>query len=198
MTGAAELVGAGALLLVPEPTMVTKLAGGALALHGSDVVSAGMVQIATGSTRATLTAQGVTAAAETLGASSTSATRLGAAVDIAVPLAAGFVGALRALAVRRGVLSLAAEETAGGHTIARMSAVQKLSCVLGWRNNPRSMPHLRSGPCAMPSAPSLRRCEQIDLPFKPGPTPRNRGKPRHSTTRRLRSWAMGWCARRAS
>lgn len=53
LTGAAELVGAAALLLVPEPTMVTKLAGGALALHGSDAVSAGIVQIATGTTRAT-------------------------------------------------------------------------------------------------------------------------------------------------
>jgi hypothetical protein len=34
-------------------------------------------------------------------------------------MAAGFVGALRAWAVRRGVLSLAAEEAAGGHTLAR-------------------------------------------------------------------------------
>jgi hypothetical protein len=37
----------------------------------------------------------------------------------AVPLAAGFVGAARAIAIRRGVLSLASEESAGGHTIAR-------------------------------------------------------------------------------
>jgi hypothetical protein len=39
-------------------------------------------------------------------------------VDIAVPLAAGFVGVARAVAIRRGTISLASEEAAGGHTIA--------------------------------------------------------------------------------
>jgi hypothetical protein len=71
--GAIEMVGAAALILTPEPTMVTKIAGGALAVHGADTTSTGL---------------------------------------------AGFVGVARAVAIRRGTISLASEEAAGGHTIA--------------------------------------------------------------------------------
>jgi len=107
------------LLLVPEPTLATKLAGGALALHGSDTSAAGWVQLITGRTRTTLTTQAVAAAARALGADPQAAAFIGMAVDIAVPTAAGFVGAARAIAIRRGAISLAAEEAAGGHTILK-------------------------------------------------------------------------------
>jgi Bacterial CdiA-CT RNAse A domain len=117
--GAIELVGAAGLLLTPEPTMVTKVAGGALAVHGADTASTGIVQIISGRTRTTLTSQAAAAAAEALGASPDSAKTVGMVVDIAVPLAAGFVGAARAIAIRRGAINLASEEAAGGHTIAR-------------------------------------------------------------------------------
>jgi hypothetical protein len=117
--GAVELVGAAALILTPEPTTVTKIAGGALAVHGADTASTGIVQIITGQTRTTLTSQAAAAAAEALGADPATARGVGMAVDIAVPLAAGFVGAARALAIRRGAITLASEEAAGGHTIAR-------------------------------------------------------------------------------
>ena len=117
--GAIELVGAGVLLLTPEPTTVTKIAGGALGVHGVDTASAGIVQIVSGRTRTTLTSQAATAAAEALGADPGTASGVGLAVDISVPLIAGFAGAARALAVRRGAIRLASEEAAGGHTIAR-------------------------------------------------------------------------------
>jgi hypothetical protein len=117
--GAFELVGAAGLLLVPEPTMVTKIGGGALLVHGADTTSTGLVQIVSGRTRTTLTSQAAEAAAKALGAGPDSAKLVGSAVDIAVPLAAGFVGAARAAAIRRGAISLAVEEEAGGHTIAR-------------------------------------------------------------------------------
>lgn len=117
--GAIELVGAGVLLLAPEPTTVTKIAGGALGAHGLDTASSGIMQIVSGRTRTTLTSQAVTAAAEALGTDPHTAATVGMAIDIAVPLIAGFAGAARALAIRRGAISLAAEETAGGHTIAR-------------------------------------------------------------------------------
>jgi hypothetical protein len=117
--GAVELVGAAALLLTPEPTTITKIAGGALAVHGSDTASAGIAQIASCQTRTTMTFQAVEAAAKALGADPQTANNVGFAIDIAVPLAAGFVGAARAVAVTRGALSLRAEEAAGGHTIAR-------------------------------------------------------------------------------
>lgn len=119
VAGAMEMQGAAALLLVPEPTLATKLAGGAMALHGSDTSAAGWVQLITGRTRTTLTTQAVAAAARALGADPQAATFVGMAVDMAVPTAAGFVGAARAIAIRRGAISLAAEEAAGGHTIRK-------------------------------------------------------------------------------
>ena len=60
-----------------------------------------------------------TAAAEALGAEPSTAATVGMAIDIAVPLLAGFAGAARVIAIRRGAVSLIAEESAGGHTIAR-------------------------------------------------------------------------------
>ena len=84
-----ELVGAAALLLTPEPTLVTKVAGGALAVHGSDTTSTGIVQVITGRTRTTLTSQAAAAAAEALGADPKTAKTVGFAVDLAVPVAAG-------------------------------------------------------------------------------------------------------------
>jgi hypothetical protein len=119
LVGATELVGAAALLLTPEPTTITKIAGGALALHGCDTVSAGIVQVTSGQTRTTITAQGAVAAARALGVDAKASAMLGTMVDVAVPLAAGFVGAIRIAAIRRGALSLMTEEAAGGHTLAR-------------------------------------------------------------------------------
>lgn len=117
--GALELVGAAALFLTPEPTTITKIAGGTLAVHGLDTTSAGVMQIVSCQTRTTLTSQAVAAAAEALGADPKTAGNVGFAIDIAVPLLAGFAGAARAIAIRRGAVSLVAEEAAGGHTIAR-------------------------------------------------------------------------------
>src|SRR5262245_5451956 len=117
--GAIELIGAAALLLTPEPTMITKIAGGTLGAHGLDTSSTGIMQIVSGRTRTTLTSRAAAAAATALGAEPETAARVGIAIDIAVPLIAGFAGAARALAIRRGAISLAAEEAAGGHTIAR-------------------------------------------------------------------------------
>ena len=118
--GGIELIGSAALLLTPEPTMLTKVGGVALGIHGSDTAATGMRQIWTGEREVTMTQAAATAAARNLGASEETAGRIGVAVDILVPLvvAAG-IGAARALAVRSGRISLAAEEAAGGHTIAR-------------------------------------------------------------------------------
>jgi hypothetical protein len=117
--GAIELVGAAALLLVPEPTMVTKAGGIVLGAHGTDTASAGIRQLWSGREQTTLTAQAAAAAARSMGVDPDSAVTVGTAVDIAVPLIAGFAGAARLAAVRAGRISLATEEAAGGHTIAR-------------------------------------------------------------------------------
>jgi hypothetical protein len=121
--GAIELVGSAALLLTPEPTMVTKVGGAALAVHGSDTVSTGLVQVWTGRPQTTLTAQAAAAAARSLGCDPDTAGKVGMGVDIAVPLVAGFAGFARVLSVRSGVAMLEeSEATQGirstGHTIA--------------------------------------------------------------------------------
>ena len=115
--GALELVGAVALFAVPEPTLVTKGAGTVLGAHGLDTAGAGLRQVWTGQPQETLTAAGVRATAEALSVDPETARKIGMGADIGVPLIAGGIGALRALTVRRGVISLAAEEAAGGHTI---------------------------------------------------------------------------------
>lgn len=115
--GALELVGAAALILVPEPTMATKVGGGALAVHGSDTISTALQQLFTGRTQTTITARTAELAARSLGVDPRHASTVGAVVDMAIPFAAGFAGAARITAVRRGSISLAAEERAGGHTI---------------------------------------------------------------------------------
>jgi hypothetical protein len=65
--GAVELIGAAALLLTPEPTTMTKVAGGVLAVHGSDTVSSGLTQIFSCQPQSTLTSQGAAAVARALG-----------------------------------------------------------------------------------------------------------------------------------
>ena len=117
--GALELVGAAALLLVPEPTTVTKIAGVALGAHGVDTASTGLRQVMTGQPQSTLTAEAARAAALSLGVDEKHATMIGMGVDLGIPLALGLFGAARVLAIRRGAITLSAEEAAGGHTIAR-------------------------------------------------------------------------------
>jgi len=118
--GAVELMGAAALLLAPEPTMLTKVGGAALGIHGSDTVSTGFRQVWTGRDERTVTEQAAAAAARSLGASETQSLRIGMAIDIAVPLVVATVAsAARIAAVRAGRISLVEHEAAGGHTIAK-------------------------------------------------------------------------------
>jgi hypothetical protein len=118
--GALEVIGGGALLLVPEPTMVTKVGGSALGLHGIDSFQAGARQAWNGVDTDTLTSDGTTALAQLLGVDKETAERIGDGVDLLVPMAvAGALVAARVAAIRAGRISLAAHEAQGGHTIAR-------------------------------------------------------------------------------
>ena len=117
--GALELIGAAALLLTPEPTTATKIGGTALGAHGIDTATTGVRQIISGKPETSLMADAARAAASAAGVDGRSAALVGLTVDIGIPLLLGVVGAARAIAVRRGAISLAAEEAAGGHTIAR-------------------------------------------------------------------------------
>lgn len=118
--GAVELMGAAALLAVPDPTLLTKAGGVVLGVHGSDTASTGLRQVWSGRDERTVTEQATAAAAKLLGANERQARRIGAAVDVAVPLiVASIAGATRIASIRGGSISLAEQEAAGGHTIAR-------------------------------------------------------------------------------
>ncbi len=123
--GGLEALGAGALLLVPEPTMVTKVGGAALGAHGLDTIQTGARQVWTGRDTRTLTSDGSAALARSLGVDQETARQIGEGIDVAVPVALSLgLAAARIVAVRSGRVVLAQHEAAtlrgvGGHTIAR-------------------------------------------------------------------------------
>ncbi len=122
---AAEGVTAGALLAAPEPTMLTKVGGGALALHAADQCTTGGRQLWTGRDVRSLTERGASSLARNLGANPSTAQNIGMATDFLVPLGGAMLaGAVRAASIRAGRISLAQHEAQagsrlGGHTIAR-------------------------------------------------------------------------------
>jgi hypothetical protein len=81
--GALEAAGGVGLLLVPEPTFLTKAGGIVLVGHSADSISAGLRSIWYGAIQSTVTQQAAAAAATTAGASENTAQRIGMAVDIA-------------------------------------------------------------------------------------------------------------------
>ena len=118
--GALEVLGGGALLLFPEPTLLTKVGGGVLGTHGVDTFQAGVRQAWTGRETKTLTNDSSVVLAQLLGVDEATAERIGDGVDLIVPLfVASAVAAARIVAVRSGRISLRAHESYGGHTIAK-------------------------------------------------------------------------------
>ncbi len=117
---ALQLVAGGALVLAPDPTMLTKVGGGVLVAHGVDSGQAALRQVWTGENTKDFTQMAGEGVAHGFGASDQTAHWAGVGLDVAVPLAVSLVlGAERILAVRAGRISLAEEELAGGHTVAK-------------------------------------------------------------------------------
>jgi hypothetical protein len=86
LAGTLEMVGARALVLVPEPTLATKAGGVVLAAHGADNTWAGFWQLWTGVPQRSLTEENAAKLDRTLGASPETAETIGTGVNIAVPL----------------------------------------------------------------------------------------------------------------
>lgn len=195
--GAIELVGAAGLLLAPEPTTVTKISGGVLGVHGLDTMSAGVMQVVSCQTRTTLTSQAVTAAAKALGADPNTAGNVGFAVDVAVPLGVGFVGAARAIAICRGAVSLAAEEGLGGHTIARHvgGTEAELRLRLAQSRIPAASTFRSLGEAESAVAQTLRANRRQS---KRGQRTRSCNAPKLSDMRLGGSLTTAWCAAPAS
>ena len=102
--GGVEAVVGGLLILAPEPTMLTKVGGGVMAVHGSDNFIAGARQAWTGQTTDSITQQAATAAAEQLGADPVTASRIGVGIDIGVGLAGSGLASLGRLASRSSLV----------------------------------------------------------------------------------------------
>ncbi|MBB5457594.1 hypothetical protein HDG33_001229 [Paraburkholderia sp. Cpub6] len=123
--GVLEMVGAGALCVLPDPTMASKAGCILFGVHGSDSAAAGLRQVWTGKDTATLTQQGTTKLAEAMKASPDMANNIGLSLDIAVPFSfAGSIKAARAARVTMGRINLQMHEakagsSIGGHTLLK-------------------------------------------------------------------------------
>ncbi|QCP52377.1 hypothetical protein FAZ95_24675 [Trinickia violacea] len=123
--GVLEMVGAGALCVLPEPTMASKAGCVVFGVHGSDTAATGIRQVWTGQDTATLTQQGTSKLAETLRASPDMAGNIGLSVDIGVSFGvAGALKAVRASSVTLGRINLVRHEAIrgsriGGHTLEK-------------------------------------------------------------------------------
>lgn len=118
--GAMELVAAGALLVAPDPSLVSKVVAGIAGENAAENVETGVRDLWTGHANATPTEWEARRAALALGCTTQVAGEIGMGVAIAVPASVGFaLGALRAVAIRGGTIDLGAEEDVGGHTIGR-------------------------------------------------------------------------------
>ncbi|ADG16538.1 conserved hypothetical protein [Paraburkholderia atlantica] len=123
--GVLEMVGAGALCVLPEPTMASKAGCVVFGVHGSDSAAAGLRQVWTGRDTATLTQRGTTKLAEAMQASPDIANNIGLSLDIAVPFGfAGSIRAARAARVTMGRIYLNMHEAKagsriGGHTLLK-------------------------------------------------------------------------------
>ncbi|MEX3858028.1 MULTISPECIES: RNase A-like domain-containing protein [Paraburkholderia] len=123
--GLLEMVGAGALCVMPEPTMASKAGCVVFGVHGSDTAAAGLRQIWTARDTATLTQQGTTKLAEAMKASPDMANNIGLWLDMVVPFGfASSIKAIRASRIAMGRISLDMHEAKagsgiGGHTLLK-------------------------------------------------------------------------------
>ncbi|WP_416414116.1 RNase A-like domain-containing protein [Pantoea sp. App145] len=123
--GVVEMFGAGAMCIVPEPTMLTKAGCVFVGTHGLDTIQASIRQIWTGRQTSTDTYNSAVALAESLGADQKTAMNVGMTVDLAIPM--GFamaIGAVRVTAIRSGRIKIAEHESLtgrkpGGHTLEK-------------------------------------------------------------------------------
>ncbi|MGF6922363.1 RNase A-like domain-containing protein [Paraburkholderia sp. 40] len=123
--GVLEMVGAGALCVLPDPTMASKAGCIVFGVHGSDTAATGLRQLWTGQDTATLTQRGTAKLAEAMKASPDMANNIGLSLDIAVSVGvAGSIKAVRASAITMGRINLMMHEAKagsgiGGHTLRK-------------------------------------------------------------------------------
>jgi RHS repeat-associated protein len=126
--GVLQLVGGGLEIAagaagIAAPTGVTQVLGAIAVVHGVDTASTGLLTIWTGEVQHTLTEQAASGAARELGASDTTAARIGTGVDLAAGIipSAG-VGLARAAATRGAVEVTAQTATHAAPEVAAQTA----------------------------------------------------------------------------
>lgn len=123
--GVAEMFGAGAMCVVPEPTMLTKAGCVVVGTHSLDTIQASLRQVWSGKRVATDTFNSAVELAEKMGADRNTAMHVGMTVDLAVPMSFALaIGGVRIASIRAGRIRLADHEAiavkgAGGHTLER-------------------------------------------------------------------------------
>ncbi|MBC8735289.1 hypothetical protein F6X40_00115 [Paraburkholderia sp. UCT31] len=124
--GVLEMLGAGALCVLPEPTMASKVGCVVFGVHGSDTAVAGLRQVWTAQDTSTLTQRGAAKLAEAMKASPDMANNIGLSLEMIVPFGfAGSIKAARAASVTMGRIDLEMHEAKalhpriGGHTLEK-------------------------------------------------------------------------------
>lgn len=123
--GVLEMVGAGVLCALPEPTGLTKAGCVVFGVHGADTAWRGARQVWTGRDTATLTQQGAAKLAETMRAPPDMANNIGLSLDIGVGFGiAGMLKAARVASITGGRIQLIWHEAKagggpGGHTLQK-------------------------------------------------------------------------------
>lgn len=123
--GVLEMVGAGVLCAIPEPTGLTKAGCVVFGVHGADTAWRGARQVWTGRDTATLTQKGAAKLAETMRAPPDMAGNIGLSLDIGVGFGlAGMLKAARVASITGGRIQLIWHEAKtaggpGGHTLQK-------------------------------------------------------------------------------
>ena len=120
--GIGEMLVGGVLWVIPDPTLTTKVGGGALIGHGADMASAGLKQLLTGKTTQTLTVQAVAGGLQSVGVPSPYASMVGGLTEIgvaAMPIGiVGKVGPLIGDVAKSGVKPLLGKPASTGADVA--------------------------------------------------------------------------------
>lgn len=111
--GGLETTGGVLLILTPEPTMLTKVGGSMLTVHGADFTQAAIRQLFSGRRVEDFTEQGAAWAARRAGMSDGNAHRVGVILDVTVGIADTINGLTKVVAIRMGRIILSEEAVAG-------------------------------------------------------------------------------------
>jgi RHS repeat-associated protein len=137
--GVLEGVAAGGLLLAPDPTMATKVAGAALGLNAIDTIQSGLRTLVSGEVQQSVTSTVAESVALKAGASETTAKWIGVGADVLVPLGAsaaasasrilskGSTGLLSESAVAAKVPSTGAENSANAVRLKNQLISQEIA-----------------------------------------------------------------------